>query len=525
MRARLLRRSILAASIVGAFSVSTQAADWLQFGYDQAHSGFNPADPGGYSVAAQTFTIHAVGNNTALKSDAAPVFLSGVTTASGTKDVLYVDTTNGTIVALDAATGTVIWSHQPAGTQTSEGMSGSPAIDPNHQFVYAYALDGKVHKYKVGDGSEITTTCNGSTDYDCWPEVSTIKPTVEKGAAALAFSTPPGGTSYLYHVTNGYGGDGGDYQGHVTTINLTTAAQNVFNVMCSNLVNMHFINNGTPKSNDCNILGGPAPGREGQMGGIWGRPGVIYDASTNKIYVATGNGIFDADVANNYEWGDSVLALNPDGSGSGMGFPIDSYTPAENATLYRNDTDVGSTAPAVLPSTSAAFPHLAIQSGKDSCVRLINLDNMSGMSGPGHAGGELNEATSCSTDAIGGDVVFPQPAVWVNPADNTTWVYVVNHGSKIQAYQLDVSGTPSLTKKWSGAAGRSPVIAGHILYYVSGSALVALDTLTGRQLWSGSIGATHWQSPIVVNQHVYVPDSTGTITDFHIDGIFIDDFD
>ena len=102
MRARLLRRSILAASIVGAFSVSTQAADWLQFGYDQAHSGFNPEDPGGYSVAAQTFTIHAVGNNTALKSDAAPVFLSGVTTASGTKDVLYVDTTNGTIVALDA---------------------------------------------------------------------------------------------------------------------------------------------------------------------------------------------------------------------------------------------------------------------------------------------------------------------------------------------------------------------------------------------------------------------------------------
>ncbi|HEX4479945.1 MAG TPA: PQQ-binding-like beta-propeller repeat protein, partial [Rudaea sp.] len=280
---------LLAASIAGVCSVSAQAADWLQFGYDQAHSGFNPTDPGGYSISSQSFTIHALGSGTALVSDAGPVYLSGVTTASGTKDLLYVDTTNGTIVALDAATGTVIWSHQPAGTQSGEGIAGSPAIDPNRQFVYAYALDGKVHKYQVGNGTEITTTCNGPTDFNCWPEVSTVKPGAEKGAAALAFSTPPGGTNYLYHVTNGYDGDGGDYQGHVTTINLSTATQYVFNAMCSNLLNVHFVDNGTPKSNDCNILGGPTPpGREGQMGGIWGRPGVIYDAQKNMIYVATG---------------------------------------------------------------------------------------------------------------------------------------------------------------------------------------------------------------------------------------------
>src|SRR6201999_2347199 len=98
-------------------------------------------------------------------------------------------------------------------------------------------------------------------------------------------------------------------------------------------------------------------------------------------------------------------------------------------------------------------------------------------------GGELNQATSCSSDALGNSVVFPQPAVWVNPADHSTWVYVVNHGEKIQAYQLNVSGTPSLVKKWSGAAGRSPVIAGHALFYVSGSAVVARDLLTGTQLW------------------------------------------
>lgn len=523
MRRKPLVQSLIAALAFGA-AFSAQAADWLQFGYDQAHSGFNPTDPGGYSISSQTFTIHAFGSGTALTSDAAPVYLSGVTTSGGTKDLLYVDTVDGTIVALDAATGTVIWSHRPTGTKTAEGTSGSPAIDPNRQFVYAYSVDGFVHKYQVGDGTEITTTCSSPSDHNCWPEMSTKKPTVEKGAAALAFSSPPGGTNYLYHVTNGYDGDANDYQGHLTTINLSSGTQYVFNVMCSNVLNVHFVNNGTAHVDDCDLAGKNQSRTDGQMSGIWGRPGTIYDTATNRIYVATGNGLFDANMTGDFEWGDSVLALNPDGTGSGNGFPVDSYTPSNYAGLYGGDTDLGSTAPAILPSTSATFPHLAIQSGKDSCVRLINLDDMSGMGGPGNAGGELNAATSCSTDKLGSSVVFPQPAVWVNPADNTTWVYVVNHSDKIQAYQLNVSGTPSLVKKWSGAAGRSPVIAGQTLYYVSGNAIVALDTVSGRQIWSGSIGATHWQSPIVVDQHVYVNDNTGTLTAFYIDGVFKNGF-
>ncbi len=532
MRRQPLVQSLIAALVLGGSAVAAQAADWLQFGYDQAHSGFNPADPGGYSVSSQTFTIHAVGNLTALPSDAAPVYLSGVSTPSGTKNVLYVVTTNGTIVALDAdapaptsgPTDAVLWSHQPSTNKTDEGMSGSPAIDPNQQFVYAYALDGKVHKYQVGDGTEITTTCAGATDFNCWPEVSTVKTNVEKGAAALAFSTPPGGTNYLYHVTNGYDGDGGDYQGHVTTINLSNANQFVFNVMCSDLGNMHFVNSGTPKVNDCNILGGPGPGRAGQMGGIWGRPGTIYDAQTNRIYIATGNGIFDANTAGDHEWGDSVLALNPNGSGSGLGVPVDSYTPANYADLYAGDTDLGSTAPAILPSKSATFPHLAIQSGKDSCLRLINLDQMGTAAGPAHPGGEINESTSCSTDGVNDGVVFPQPAVWVNPADQTTWFYVVNSNTFI-SYTLNTSGTtPALVKHWTASGGRSPVIAGTTLYYISGGAVMGLNTLTGAKLWSGSIGSTHWQSPIVVNQHVYVTDSTGTLSAFYVDGIFKNGF-
>jgi len=43
----------------------------------------------------------------------------------------------------------------------------TPAVDPSNQFVYAYGLDGKVHKYAVGNGAE---TIGGG-----WPQVATLK--------------------------------------------------------------------------------------------------------------------------------------------------------------------------------------------------------------------------------------------------------------------------------------------------------------------------------------------------------------
>ena len=200
---------------------SAHAADWLQFGYDQAHSGNNAAESGfatvGSPSAAQwSVNVHAFGSGTAITSDSTPVYLSNVVTPSGTKDLLFLITQNGTLVAFAASDGSVVWSHKPTpfDSNPSHITTGAAAVDPNLQYVYAYGLDGNVHKYQVGDGTEITT--------GGWPELSTLKPNWEKGASGLAIASPPGGNNYLYHATNGYVGDVGDYQGHVTTVNLTT---------------------------------------------------------------------------------------------------------------------------------------------------------------------------------------------------------------------------------------------------------------------------------------------------------------
>jgi hypothetical protein len=418
-------------------------------------------------------------------ADGAPVALTSVVTPSGTRDLLYSTTKSGTLVASDAATGELVWSKPHSGA--SSVTNSSPAIDPNRLYVYSYGLDGKVHKHQVGDGAEITT--------GGWPELATLKGNVEKVAGALAIATVGGGATYLYVPQDGYIGDGGDYQGHVTAINLADGTQKVFNTLCSDQT-VHFVI--SPGSPDCSS----------RRSAIWSKDGVLYDAVTNRIYVATGNGPFDANTGG-HNWGDSVIALNPDGTGSGGGNPVDSYTPTNFASLESGDVDLGSTGPAILPA--AGYPgRLAVQSGKDSKMRLFDLTNMSAQGGPGHVGGEI-ELQSIPQ----GGVVLTVPAVWINPADSTTWVFYFNNSGS-SAFRLEFpGGVPSLVKQWQKTlAGTSPLVANNVLYQVGNSTMRAIDPLTGNVLWSDAtrVGSFHWQSPVVVNARLYFQDEAGQLT-------------
>src|SRR5262249_26396461 len=358
-------------------------------------------------------------------------------------------------------------------------------------YVYSYGLDGKVHKYQVGDGTEITT--------GGWPETATLKGFDEKGSPALNFATTPGGTTYLYMANGGYPGDGGDYQGHITAINLADGSQKVFNSLCSDQT-VHFVE--TPGSPDC----------AGHVqSAIWARASVVYDDVTGHIFMATGNGDYTGN-AGGHEWGDSVFSLNPDGTGSG-GKPLDSYTPTNFAFLQGSDEDLGSTAPAILPAPGFAG-RLAVQSGKDAKLRLINLANLSGMGGPGHTGGELQLISVPQ-----GCVVLSTPAVWVNPADSATWMFVSN-GCGISGLKLTVAGgVPSLASQWSKSLGGfSPIVANNVLYQAGGGIIRALDPLTGNVLWSDTVhvGGNHWESPVVVNGLLYITDESSHLTAYSL---------
>ena len=64
---------------------------------------------------------------------------------------------------------------------------------------------------------------------------------------------------------------------------------------------------------------------------------------------------------------------------------MDSYTPPNFDGLMRNDTDLGSTSLAIIPTAMTqgyAYKHLGIQAGKDANVRIIDLDDMDLVNGP-----------------------------------------------------------------------------------------------------------------------------------------------
>jgi hypothetical protein len=397
-------------------------------------------------------------------------------------------------VALNAANGRVVWSHQYGtghyrinnGFQSTYTTS-SPAIDPNREFVYSYGLDGYVHKYRVANGVEIKA--------GGWPELCTLKPFNEKGSSALAIATARNGVSYLYVANGGYLGDRGDYQGHLTAINLNAGTQHVFNANGSDQP-VHFVEKpGTP---DWPVV----------QSAIWARSGVVYDATADKIFMVTGNGKFDP---KEHDWGDTIFSLNPDGTGRD-GDPVDSYTPRDYEELDRTDADLGSTAPAIIPAPdNCTIKDLAVQGGKDRLLRLVNLKDLSGRGGPGHVGGEIGTPV----DVPSGEMIFTAPAVWVNSRDKSSWVFLGTYEG-LAAFRLQVSesGMPSLKLEWKQPEGSSsPILAGDVLFCAVSGSIRALDPVSGKVLWHDkNIGRIHWESPIVDDGVLYITDENGDLT-------------
>lgn len=212
--------------------------------------------------------------------------------------------------------------------------------------------------------------------------------------------------------------------------------------------------------------------------------------------------------------------------------PRDSYTPDNADALENADADLGSVSLALVPvPAGSAVAHLGLQTGKDGMLRLIDLDDMSGAGEPAHLGGEVQLIAVPQ----GGGVRAQQPAVWTSPADGSIWAYVGN-GNGLSALQvtLDANQRPKLVERWTqtGSAS-SPAIVNGVMFVAgacaAGKCVVARDPVTGAVLWTSQpIGSLHWQSPIVVDDAVYVIDSSSKLWKFALpvsDTIFSNGFD
>jgi hypothetical protein len=110
----------------------------------------------------------------------------------------------------------------------------------------------------------------------------------------------------------------------------------------------------------------------GNEGGIWqGGGGLAADASGN-IFLATGNGTFDANTGG-LDYGSSVVKLTNTGSALVV---ADYCTPFNQAFLTSMNWDLGAGGTVLLPDQPGPYPHLALAGGKGSTIYLLNRDNL-----------------------------------------------------------------------------------------------------------------------------------------------------
>jgi outer membrane protein assembly factor BamB len=180
---------------------------------------------------------------------------------------------------------------------------------------------------------------------------------------------------------------------------------------------------------------------------------------------------------------------------------LQNWTPSDQKSLEDGDVDLGSTAPALLGSG------LAVQSGKDGKLRLLDLHRLNGHGGASPAtGGELQ-----TLQLDGG--LFSAPAVWRE--GGRTWVFVSTF-SGTRAYEL--TGR-RLRLVWSRAAGgTSPAVAGGLLYlYDPSGGLFVYRPRSGSLVTRLPAGPGHWNSPIVTDGRIALPE--GSANDHTLSGV------
>lgn len=444
--------------------VSMSGHDWTRFGVDEARSNASDAPTG--ITAASLAGMRRLEVNIDGTVDASAIYLHAVQVRGALHDALFVTTSYGKTLALDANDGTTLWRFTPAGYAQWAGSSritnSTPVADPARDAIYAASPDGHVQKLAVADGHVI------------WTTAVTLLPQREKIASALNYSR-----GHVIVATGGYVGDAPPYQGHIVLLDAATGKMvRTWLSLCS----------------DRSAAGLLAPERCDESGSaIWARAGVVVDPASGNLFVATGNGSWDGRT----NWGDAVVELDP-----GADHIIANYTPANTAELDATDADLGSSAPALLDSS-----HI-VQGGKDGVLRLLDLK---GIAGDAPHRGDAGEVQQVETPAS--DRLFSQPAVLRRNGD--VMVFVADGGgTAAYAYR-----GAHLVRSWSNSnAGTSPVVSGGLLYvYDPAGGLYVYQPENGRQLARLACGSGHWNSPIVVDGRIVLP--LGSANSHRITGV------
>src|SRR5579859_3226160 len=146
--------------------------DWPSYNYDRERTGWNRGET---QLSKKTVAKLRPIWNRQLLTDApalvlstltAPVVAGGVSTPSGTKDLVFTIGMDDTLTAMDANSGAIVWQKhfenpikplRPRSVSCANTEQATPTIDKAKAVIYFTTSDGKLRAAKLGDGAEAMT--------------------------------------------------------------------------------------------------------------------------------------------------------------------------------------------------------------------------------------------------------------------------------------------------------------------------------------------------------------------------------
>jgi plastocyanin len=385
-------------------------------------------------------------------------------------------TESNNVYALNATTGTVIWSRTdigpsvplsslPCGNIDPVGITGTPVVDlASRRLFFDALINGTTIKhfiYSLNVDTGATTPgwpvdVNARATYNGMTFESRIQE--DRGALALV-------NGIVYVSYSGYAGDCESYHGWVVGVDI----------------------------NNPSTVGAWATAAIG--GGIWGHGGVASDGT--NLFVVTGNTF---NTGGNWMGGEAIIRFQ-----AGPVFS-DFWAPTNWLSLDQSDTDLGGVSASVVDVPGATPSQLVLALGKDSNAYLVDRNDLGGVGMPvaQFNVSDSNKGTS---------------AVTYHTSQGTYFGFHTDAGT-IRAYKITAASPPQIMFAWSqNQTGRgSPWVTttdgtNNTIVWVAGVAgdqrLHAYDGDTGAVIYAGGganelmTGTRQWNTGIAARGRIY----------------------
>jgi len=450
-------------SAAGSAATSADPNAWTSYGFDNQL---------GNAIASHALTPRTVPKLRLEWSQQldGPVFASPLAANVDGDPFVFAATEAGTVYAIDATTGQIVWQRELGTVATPEcgtwGITSTGAIDLARKTLFEVGADGALHGLDLATGEDrapypVTLVENKLYEY-VWGGLRISADRLYAGVASYCDAGPPGGPMP---------------EGRLLAVPLDQP--------------------GEPSVWD------PVPG-PANMGGMWGWGGVSIDPDDGRVFTATGNSfVFSEECScyvDNAGYGNQIVALAPD-----LSDVRDHDDPGIPST---GDSDFGA---APLLFQPKECPPLAAANNKDGALYVWNRDRL--------ADGPLLRLPL-------GDGIAPfigSPG-W---SATTQMVYAAQSviredgrrlGNGVTAWHVDPGC--GFRPIWQAVLGdgnqATPVVVGNVLFATGGKpgGFYALNAANGKQLWSFPTEGRTVAGVISVGGQMFGADTAGVLYAF-----------